>query len=92
METAINVGEVYAQLVCDLREGTYGTPGFQHALHSARLIAAVRRAAERGERQNITSHTLDQRRRGADAVMHPKYSKERERNNRHRVRELVIGT
>lgn len=70
METALNVGEVYARLVRDLREGTYGTPGFLHALHSARLIAAVRRAAERGERQNITSHALEQRRRGADAVMH----------------------
>jgi hypothetical protein len=65
METAINVGEIYAQLVHDLHEGTYKTPGFQHALHNARLIEAVRRAAERGERQNTTSHALEQRRRGA---------------------------
>jgi predicted dehydrogenase len=50
-ETAINVGEIYAQLVRDLHEGTYKTPGFQHALHNARLTEAVRRAAERGERQ-----------------------------------------
>jgi len=52
---AINVGEVYAHLVRDMREGTYTTPGFDHALHSARLIDAIRRAAERGERQKITS-------------------------------------
>jgi predicted dehydrogenase len=63
METAINVGEIYAQLIRDLHEGTYSTPGFQHALHSARLIEAVRRAAERGERQNITSYVLERRRR-----------------------------
>ena len=55
MGTAINVGEVYAHLVRDLREGTYTTPGFDHALHNARLIDAIRRASERGERQKITS-------------------------------------
>jgi predicted dehydrogenase len=65
METAINVGEVYTQLARDWHEGAYRTPGFQHALHNARLIEAVRRAAERGERQNTTSHALEQRRRGA---------------------------
>jgi len=53
MGAAINVGEVYAQLVCDLHAGTYSTPGFEHALHSAQLIEAVRRAAECGERQKI---------------------------------------
>jgi predicted dehydrogenase len=51
MGGAINVGEVYAYLVRDLHAGTYNTPGFDHALHNARLIDAVRRAAERGERQ-----------------------------------------
>ena len=50
MGAAINVGEVYAQLVRDIHAGTYSTPGFEHALHNARLIEAVRRAAERGER------------------------------------------
>ena len=55
MGAAINVGEVYAHLVRNLREGTYTTPGFNHALHNARLIEAIRRAAERGERQKITS-------------------------------------
>jgi predicted dehydrogenase len=55
MGAAINVGEVYAHLVRDVREGTYTTPGFDHALHNARLIEAIRRAAERGERQKITS-------------------------------------
>ena len=55
MGAAINVGEVYALLVRDLREGTYTTPDFDHALHNARLIEAITRAAERGERQKITS-------------------------------------
>jgi predicted dehydrogenase len=35
------------------RAGTYHTPGVEHALHNARLIEAVRRAAERGERQTM---------------------------------------
>jgi len=51
--TAINVGEVYADLVRDLQAGTYDTPNFEQALHNARLIEAVRRAAERGERQRV---------------------------------------
>jgi len=54
MGAAINVGEVYAHLVRDLRVGTYSAPSFDHALHNARLIDAVRRAAERGERQKVT--------------------------------------
>jgi predicted dehydrogenase len=41
VETAINVGEVYAQLARDLHDGTYRTPGFDHALANARLIEAV---------------------------------------------------
>jgi predicted dehydrogenase len=53
MDPAINVAEVYAQLVRDIHSGTHTTPGFEHALHNARLIAAVRRAAERGERQRV---------------------------------------
>lgn len=53
MGAAINVGEVYASLVRDLRAGTYSTPGLEHALHNARLIEAVMRAGERGERQNV---------------------------------------
>jgi predicted dehydrogenase len=53
METAINVGEVYALLVRDLLEGTYRTQGFQHALHNACLIEAVMRSAERGVRQKV---------------------------------------
>lgn len=54
MGAAINVGEVYAHLVRDLHAGTYDTPGFEHALHNARLIEAVRCAAERGARQKLT--------------------------------------
>jgi predicted dehydrogenase len=53
MGAAINVGEVYAHLSRDVHAGTYNTPGFDHALHNARLIGAVRRAAERGERQQL---------------------------------------
>ena len=60
METAINVGEVYAQLVRDLHEGTHRTPGFQHALHNARLIEAVMHSAKRGVRQKI-HHPRDAR-------------------------------
>lgn len=50
---AINVGEVYASLARDLSAGTYETPGFAHALHNSRLVAAVERAAWTGERQRI---------------------------------------
>jgi predicted dehydrogenase len=50
---AINVGEVYAHLVRDLHAGSYSTPGFDHALHNARLIEVVRRSAERGERHKV---------------------------------------
>jgi predicted dehydrogenase len=53
MGAVINVGEVYAHLVRDLRVGTNSTPGFDHALHNARLIDAVRHAAERGKRQQV---------------------------------------
>jgi predicted dehydrogenase len=55
MGAAINVGEVYARLARDVQAGTYSTPGFEHAVHNARLIEAVRRAADRGERQRVTS-------------------------------------
>jgi predicted dehydrogenase len=51
MGAAINVGEVYARLVRDVHADTHSTPGFEHALHNARLIEAVRRAAKHGERQ-----------------------------------------
>src|SRR5258705_1770058 len=36
-----------------LREGTYKTPGFPHALHNARLIEAVMHSADRGVRQKV---------------------------------------
>lgn len=48
---SINVGEVYASLARDLLAGTYLTPGFAHALHNSRLVAAVERAAVTGQRQ-----------------------------------------
>ena len=54
MGAAINVGEVYAHLVRDLCDGTYCTPGFAHALHNARLMETVARAAEDGQRQRVS--------------------------------------
>jgi len=48
---SINVGEVYASLARDLAAGTWQTPGFDHALHNSRLVAAVERAASTGQRQ-----------------------------------------
>jgi hypothetical protein len=53
MGAAINVGEVYAHLARDLITGNCTTPGFDHALHNARLIEAVARAADRGMRQKV---------------------------------------
>jgi hypothetical protein len=53
MGAAINVGEVYAHLARNLMEGSYTTLGFDHALHHARLIEAVARAADRGMRQKL---------------------------------------
>jgi predicted dehydrogenase len=50
---SINVGEVYASLARDLTSGEFQTPGFDHALHNSRLIAAVDRAAKLGTRQRI---------------------------------------
>jgi hypothetical protein len=54
MGAAINVGEVYAQLARDVHAGTYSTPGFEHAVHNARLIEAITRAADLGKRQKVT--------------------------------------
>lgn len=51
---AINVAEVYASLARDIREGTYDTPGFEHAFRNARLVESVMRAAELGEWQKVT--------------------------------------
>ncbi len=53
MGAALNIGEVYAHLVRDLHTGVHTTPGFEHALHNARLIETVRRAAGRGERRKV---------------------------------------
>ena len=53
MDPAINLAEVYAHLLRDIHSNTYTTPGFEHALHNSRLIAAVTRAAARGERQRV---------------------------------------
>jgi predicted dehydrogenase len=53
MGAAINVGEVYAYLLRDLHAGAYNAPDFEHALHNARLIEAVKCADELGERQKL---------------------------------------
>ncbi|GAA1643796.1 Gfo/Idh/MocA family protein [Actinoplanes couchii] len=52
---AINVGELYARLAADLRTGTRTAPGFGHAAHNARLLAAVTRAATSGQRVEVAS-------------------------------------
>jgi hypothetical protein len=44
---------VYAHLARDLQQGSRTAPGLEHALHNARLIETVQRAAQRGERQRI---------------------------------------
>jgi hypothetical protein len=53
-----NLGKVYTHLVRDMREGTYTTPGFGHALLNASLIAAVPRA-----RPDEDLRSLEQRER-----------------------------
>jgi predicted dehydrogenase len=53
MGAAINVGEVYAYLLRDLHAGAYNAPDFEHALHNARLIEAVKCADKLGERQKL---------------------------------------
>ena len=68
MAASINVGQVYAQLVRDLHAGTYKTLGFQHALHNARLIEAVKRAAELGQRQKLPSPVRRQQERKREKV------------------------
>jgi len=50
-DPAVNVAQMYASLAHDLETARHDTPGFAHALHNARLIAAVARAAESGNRQ-----------------------------------------
>ena len=64
MGASINVGEIYAYLVRDLQADAYNTPDFEHALHNARLIEAVKRADELGERQKVIEEieTLDEAR------------------------------
>ena len=78
METAINVGEIYSQLLRDLHAGTYCTPSFHHAVHNARLMEAVRRAAERGERQELKQHRLTHRHRTKRLVLHDENSSSNE--------------
>ena len=68
MGAAINVGQLYAQLARDLDAGTYKTPGFQHALHNARLIDAVRRAADLGARQKLPGPVKQRRERKPERV------------------------
>jgi predicted dehydrogenase len=53
MGASINVGEVYAYLLRDLHAGAYNAPDFEHALHNARLIEAVKRADDLGVRQKL---------------------------------------
>ncbi|WP_285472470.1 Gfo/Idh/MocA family oxidoreductase [Actinoplanes sp. NBRC 101535] len=52
---SINIGEVYAALAADLRTGSRSAPGFDHAVHNARLIAAVAEAAATGRRVTVAA-------------------------------------
>jgi predicted dehydrogenase len=53
MGAAINVGEVYARLLSDLRDGTHSAPDFALALHNSRLTDAVAHASKSGQRQAV---------------------------------------
>ncbi|GAB3259101.1 Gfo/Idh/MocA family protein [Kineosporia babensis] len=50
---ALNVAEVYARIVDDLRSGTRTSPGFALAERSAAVVAAVARAGRTGARQKV---------------------------------------
>jgi predicted dehydrogenase len=52
-ETAYNIAYAYAQLRDDITEGTNVVPDFDHAVCRHRLIDAVERAAETGQRQTV---------------------------------------
>jgi predicted dehydrogenase len=47
------VGQAYARLVSDLREGTEHVPTFADAVLRHRTLAAVERAAATGKRQSL---------------------------------------
>ena len=68
MAASINVGQIYARLVRDLHAGTYKTPGFQHGLHNTRIIEAVKRAAELGQRQKLPRPVRRQHERKGEEV------------------------
>jgi predicted dehydrogenase len=48
-----NVGELYARFAKDIRDGQEETPDFARAVEVHRLVAAVTRAAETGQRQKV---------------------------------------
>jgi predicted dehydrogenase len=52
-ETAYNIAYAYAQLRDDITAGTNVVPDFDHAVRRHRLIDAVERAAETGQRQTV---------------------------------------
>ena len=52
---AINVGEAYERFARELRGGKREMVGFDHALRSSRLIAAVTAAASAGMRQSVAA-------------------------------------
>ena len=50
---AANVGEVYAMLARDIRDGTRTVPDFRHAARLTHVISTLTRAAESGQRQTV---------------------------------------
>ncbi|MDQ0644349.1 Gfo/Idh/MocA family protein [Microbacterium murale] len=55
---AAGVARVYAQLAADLRNGTDGAPDFTVALERHRVLDAITRAAETGQRQHLSRPPL----------------------------------
>jgi predicted dehydrogenase len=50
---AVNVGQLYAMIARDLREGTSLAPDFQLALKRHELLDAIQRASDTGQRQGL---------------------------------------
>ncbi len=49
-----NTARIYEQFAKDLREGTYTTPDFAHALRQHKLLSAIETASLTGMRQHLS--------------------------------------
>ncbi|RJG03190.1 Gfo/Idh/MocA family protein [Noviherbaspirillum sedimenti] len=50
---AINVGQLYARFAADLRDGTHLTPDFDSAVQGHRILEAIERSADLGNRVKL---------------------------------------